>query len=54
MAVNYHSISTLEKVGVKITAVIYHVKLQQYFYNFGLRINKNYWDFSVEIGKKLK
>jgi hypothetical protein len=34
MTVNYHGILTLEIIGF-LTAVIYHGKLPQYFYNIG-------------------
>ncbi len=36
MTVNYQGILTLEIIGF-FTAVIYHVKLQRYFYNIGTR-----------------
>ncbi len=36
MTVNYRSILTLEIIGF-FTTVIYHVKLQKYFYNIGTR-----------------
>jgi hypothetical protein len=45
MTVNYRSILTLEMIGF-FTAVIYHGKLLQYFYNIGPRWQKMATDLS--------
>ncbi len=45
LALNYHGIWTIEKVGF-LTAVIYHGKLPWYFYNIGSR-GQSYKTFCV-------